>query len=73
MSDRHPTVDEHAEEILADDFVKSCISKCELRPGIGLCDCCGLPKWPQRYEGYGSMVCLDCLDREEQERNALNP
>ena len=37
-------------------------SKCELRPGIGLCDSCGLPKWPQQYMGNGSMVCKDCLD-----------
>jgi hypothetical protein len=40
-------------------------SKCEIRPGIGLCDQCGLPKWPQRYMGYGSMICLDCLEQNE--------
>ena len=39
-------------------------SLCELRQGIGLCDECGLPKWPQKYEGYGFMVCLDCLAYE---------
>ncbi len=36
-------------------------SLCELRPGIGLCDDCSLPKWPQKDLGYGHMVCLDCL------------
>lgn len=35
-------------------------SQCELRPGVGLCDMCGLPKWPQLYMGYGCMLCLDC-------------
>ena len=39
-------------------------SRCELRPGIGICDCCGEPKWPQVYEGYGCMICLDCLDHK---------
>lgn len=37
------------------------MSRCEIRPGIGLCDECTLPKWPQLYLGYGIMVCLDCL------------
>ena len=36
-------------------------SACELRPGIGLCDSCSQPKWPQRDMGYGCMFCLDCL------------
>lgn len=39
-------------------------SLCEIRPGIGLCDECSLPKWPQRYMGYGFMVCEDCLAAE---------
>ena len=45
-------------------------SRCELRPGIGLCDCCGEPKWPQVYEGYGCMICLDCLDHKRHSQNA---
>jgi hypothetical protein len=36
-------------------------SKCELRPGIGLCDECDEPKCPQTYVGYGIMLCADCL------------
>jgi hypothetical protein len=36
-------------------------SLCELRPGIGLCDECSLPKRPQQYMGNGCMVCLDCI------------
>lgn len=36
-------------------------SKCVIKPGIGLCDLCSLPKWPQQYVGYGTMICLDCL------------
>jgi hypothetical protein len=40
-------------------------SLCELRPGIGLCDSCTLPKWPQEYVGLGCMLCLDCLAKEE--------
>lgn len=43
-------------------------SLCELRPGIGLCDECALPKWPQRYVGYGFMVCLDCLALGNQKK-----
>jgi len=39
------------------------VSRCEIREGIGLCDECSLPKWPQLYLGYGIMVCLDCLLR----------
>ncbi|MDE2102319.1 MAG: hypothetical protein KGL39_34050 [Patescibacteria group bacterium] len=46
------------------------VTKCELRPGIGLCDACGLPKWPQKYEGYGSMICLDCIEAERKAANA---
>jgi hypothetical protein len=42
--------------------------RCELRPGIGLCDQCCLPKWPQKYEGYGFMVCCDCLNAERSGR-----
>jgi hypothetical protein len=45
-------------------------SLCETREGIGLCDECAKPKWPQRYMGYGCMVCLDCLAAAE--RKALN-
>jgi hypothetical protein len=41
-------------------------SKCELRPGIGLCDSCSLPKWPQEHDGYGSMICLDCIEAERK-------
>lgn len=37
-------------------------NQCEDRPGIGLCDECGKPRWPQIYVGYGCMVCLDCLN-----------
>ncbi len=29
--------------------------------GIGLCDVCCLPK-PQRYMGYGIMLCAQCED-----------
>lgn len=39
-------------------------SLCEIREGIGLCDDCTLPKWPQEYVGYGCMVCLDCLTKK---------
>lgn len=42
-------------------------SLCELRPGIGLCDECALPNWPQQYVGYGHMLCLDCLARWEED------
>ena len=41
-------------------------SKCVLRPGIGLCDECSKPNWPQEYVGYGAMVCLDCLDKDKK-------
>lgn len=44
-------------------------SRCEIRPGIGLCDECSQPKWPQEYVGYGFMVCLDCLDTERKAQN----
>ena len=44
-------------------------SLCELRPGIGLCDECSQPKWPQKYVGYGFMVCLDCLATERKAQN----
>ena len=44
-------------------------SRCELRPGIGLCDCCGEAKWPQEYQGYGCMICLDCLDHKRHTQN----
>ena len=47
--------------------------KTELRPGIGLCDQCGEPRWPQRYVGYGMMICDDCGRGEkavsERDRN----
>jgi hypothetical protein len=33
----------------------------ERREGIGLCDQCGQPNWPQEYVGCGCMICLDCL------------
>lgn len=39
-------------------------SLCTLRPGIGLCDQCSLPKHPQTYVGYGIMLCADCLRGE---------
>ena len=42
------------------------ITLCELRPGIGLCDGCGLPKWPQEYVGYGIMLCLDCIAKDKK-------
>ncbi len=35
--------------------------KTEIRKGIGLCDSCGEPRWPQTYMGYGNMICEDCL------------
>lgn len=35
-----------------------------LKPGIGLCDDCGEPRWPQEYVGYGMMVCVDCLAKD---------
>jgi len=38
-------------------------TSCETRKGIGLCDECSLPKWPQEYVGYGMMICLDCLNK----------
>lgn len=58
-------------DITGDRTLKSATeSKCELRPGIGLCDDCGLAKWPQVYQGYGIMVCLDCIEREERARRA---
>lgn len=44
--------------------------KTELRPGIGLCDQCGEPRWPQRYVGYGMMICDDCVDTEKRPRKA---
>jgi len=50
--------------------VQTVPSLCEIRHGIGLCDDCGKPKWPQRYMGYGCMVCLDCIAATESE--ALN-
>jgi hypothetical protein len=37
-------------------------SQCVLKPGIGLCDDCCQPKYPQVDVGYGCMVCLDCLN-----------
>jgi hypothetical protein len=43
------------------------ISLCELRPGIGLCDGCLQPKWPQQYVGDGDMLCLDCIEKEKAE------
>lgn len=43
-------------------------SLCELRPGIGLCDECMQPKFPQRDMGYGHLVCLDCIAAEELKR-----
>lgn len=46
--------------------VQAVPSLCEIREGIGLCDDCGKPKWPQRYMGYGCMVCLDCLAAAER-------
>ena len=44
-------------------------SRCEMRPGIGLCDKCSKPKWPQEDMGYGIMLCLDCLDAERKAQN----
>ena len=46
-------------------------TRCELRPGIGLCDECSQPKWPQEYVGYGCMVCLDCLNAQRPNDQAL--
>jgi hypothetical protein len=41
------------------------VKKCELRPGIGLCDDCGEPRWPQEYMGYGMMICTDCIEKDK--------
>lgn len=43
--------------------VQTVPSLCEIRPGIGLCDNCGEPKFPQRYYGAGTMICDDCASR----------
>lgn len=43
------------------------VQKSELRPGIGLCDECLEPKWPQKHVGYGMMICADCLDKNNKE------
>lgn len=62
------TLDEHIQELMVDELVKSAMpSKCELRPGIGLCDSCGLPKFPQQWDGCGHMVCLDCWNPERKD------
>lgn len=37
------------------------------KEGIGLCDQCCQPNYPQEYVGYGCMVCLDCLAINAQE------
>lgn len=72
-----PSIDEHVEELMTDQLWEATGAAlanwlrrkpptrkpCEIRPGIGLCDDCGKPKWPQRYVGNGCMVCLDCLER----------
>jgi hypothetical protein len=42
--------------------------KTELRSGIGLCDGCVEPRWPQEYVGYGIMLCLDCIEKDKPER-----
>lgn len=42
-------------------------SRCEIREGIGLCDDCCLPKWPQNSVGYGFMFCLDCIAKQKRE------
>jgi len=47
------------------DRINAASSRCEIREGIGLCDQCSLPKWPQKDVGYGHMVCLDCLAEEK--------
>lgn len=39
--------------------------KTELRPGIGFCDDCGKERWPQKYMGYGIVMCLDCIKKME--------
>lgn len=44
-------------------------SKCEIRKGIGPCDCCGEEKWPQEYAGYGAMLCADCIDHKRHSAN----
>jgi hypothetical protein len=38
-------------------------TKCEVVPGIGLCDECSQPKRPQEFDGYGHMICADCRNR----------
>ena len=45
--------------------------KTELRPGIGLCDDCGEPRWPQVYVGLGIMLCLDCIEKEAGEKSLI--
>lgn len=42
-------------------------AKTELRPGIGLCDQCMEPRWPQKYVGYGIMLCEDCQTSKPKE------
>lgn len=39
----------------------------EIRPGIGLCDWCHEPRFPQEDLGYGFMICLDCADAAHAE------
>lgn len=39
----------------------------ELRPGIGLCDDCGEPRWPQTDMGYGTLICADCRAKDDAE------
>lgn len=48
-------------------------SKCEIREGVGLCDDCHLPKWPQKNLGYGFMVCLDCVAEGLKNGGDLQP
>jgi len=46
-------------------------SKCEIREGIGLCDKCMKPKYPQENLGYGIMWCLDCIDEAKQSKTSV--
>lgn len=47
--------------------------QCVRREGIGLCDECDQPMWPQKYVGLGVMLCLDCLGEAEENAKIQNP
>jgi len=59
----NPNAGNKAGSVSANGSVQTVPSLCEIRPGIGLCDSCGEPKFPQRYFGGGTMICDDCAQR----------